>query len=223
MGLLGSITKVQNLGVQFYTELAQVFSANSLIRETWICMAQDLQQQVAGLQALPHSFWNQIKDEEDALLEATRACSDVRQGDTGQPATLGHSLSRSLDFEEPLILKIYVPLIRRLRTGGSGQVLDLYIMLKAHVSRLLQVVQSYSGDPASIQRVSSLFQSFEKGVQVPEEPVVHGHVAAHARNPKKARQVQQKPRPARHSLPVGKRSIRKPRKPLIKVSRRAQR
>ncbi len=221
MGLLGSITKVQNLGMQFYTELAQAFSANNLIRETWTCMAQDLQQQIAGLQDLPHSFWAHIKDEEDALHEAVRTCSDANEADSGQPRTLAGSLSRSLDFEEPLILKVYVPLIRRLRSGGAGQVLDLYIMVKAHVSRLLQVVQSYSGDPASIQRVGALFQNFEKGVQVPEEPAQHTHVAA--RTAKKPRQVQHKLRPARHKLPVAKRTIRKPRKPLIKVTRRAQR
>ena len=222
MGLLSSIAKVQNLGLQFYAEAAQAFSANNLIRETWTCMSQDLRQQIAGLQALPHSFWNQLKSEEDTLRQAVQSCWTPLEADSEGQKTLGRFLSRSLDFEEPLILKVYVPLIRELRAGGSGHVLDLYIMVKAHVSRLLQVIQSFSGDPSAIQRAAALFQNFEKDVQVPREPIVyHSPKAMPAARPKKTKS-HAKSRQARRALPE-KRSMPKPRKALIKVSRRAQR
>lgn len=226
MTVLGSIARLQNLGVQFYADLAQVFSANNLIHETWASMSQDLKQQVDSVQSLPHSFWNRVKGEEGGLRESIRVCWTPQHLEKETDRTLRHFLSRSLDFEEPLILKVYAPLIRHLRAEWSGQVLDLYIMVKAHVSRLLQVIRSFSGDPASIHRATSLFQTFEKEVQVPEESSVYRSksVVAIASRTKKSRQERAKPRQvSRRSRTLEKRSIPKQREALIKVSRRAQR
>lgn len=225
MTLAGSIAKLQNFGFDFYSDLAQVFSANNLIHETWVSMSQDLRQQIDSFQLLPHSFWNRLKDEETAgLRDSIEACWTSQQSQAEGDRTLQHSLARSLDFEEPLILKIYVPLIRQLRSEGSNQALDFYIVVKAHVSRFLQVIRSFSGDPTVIYRAASLLQTFEKEVQVPEEPPVYRLRPAATAAKGRAKKI----RPAawtapRHSRPLGKRSIPKRRETLMKVSRRAHR
>jgi hypothetical protein len=221
MPLLGSITKLQHLGRDFYAGLAEVYSANTLIRETWTSMSQDLEHQTASLQKLPHSFWTRLKGEEEKLREAVQACWHPGHPAQEPDHSLTRSLSRALDFEEPLILGVYVPLIRHLRSEGSGQVLDLYIMVKAHISRVQQVIRSFSGDPVTNLRVASLIQTFEKAVQVPEEPVVlphHVKLAAHIKRGEKAKKLKKSPRTA------GKRAKLLPKrsKPLLKVSRRAR-
>lgn len=228
MTLLGSITKLQSQGVQLYTDVAQVFSGNSLIRETWLSMARDLEQQVDSLQSLPHSFWSQLRDEEAGLRESIQSCWTPQPVESNPDRTLRHFLVLSLDIEEPLILRVYVPLIRQLRAGWSGQELDLYIRVKAHVSRLLQVIRSYSGDPVSIQRAMSLFEAFERQVQVHNEPSVYRSqrpaATSSAAGTKKPRQERKQSRvSSQHSRTLKKRSIPKQRKALLKVSRRAQR
>jgi hypothetical protein len=219
MPLLGSITKLQHLGREFYAELAGVYSANALIRETWTSMSQDLEHQTASLQKLPHSFWTRLKSEEEKLRAAVQACwHPVHFADPDHSLT--RSLSKALDFEEPLILGVYVPLIRHLRSDGSGQVLDLYIMVKAHISRVQQVIRSFSGDPVTNQRVASLIQTFEKEVQVPEEPLALPHVkpASQFKKGEKEKKPKKSPRTAeKRAKLLPKRS-----KPLLKVSRRAR-
>jgi hypothetical protein len=225
MTLLGSIAKLQNQGIQFYSSVAQVFGENNLIRETWLSMALDLKQQVDGLESLPHSFWSQLKDEEAGLRESIQGCWKPHSLENDPDRTLRHFLCLSLEFEEPLILKVYVPLIRHLRADWSGQELDLYIMVKAHVARLLQVIRSFSGDPISIHRVVALIETFEKKVQVPNEPTsyrakrgVLTAVSAATRKPQ-----ERKKEASRHSRKIEKRSIPKQREALLKVPRRAHR
>ena len=222
MTLAGSIAKLQDLGLDFYSDLAQVFSANNLIHDTWVSMSQDLRQQIDSFQTLPHSFWKCIKDDEEAMLrESIQAClTSQQQSQAEADRTLQHRLARSLEFEEPLILKVYVPLIRRLRSEGSNQALDFYIVVKAHVARFLQLIRSFSGDPALIFRAASLLQTFEKEVQVPEEPPVYHLRPAAKGRAKKTRPARTAPR---RSRPLEKRSLPKRRQALIKVSRRAQR
>ena len=228
MTLPGSIAKLQNQGVEFYSDLALAFSANKLIHETWASMSQDLRQQVYSFQSLPHSFWNRLKDEEAELRDSIQACCTSQDLGAERDRTFQHSLARSLDFEEPLILKIYVPLIRCLRAEWSNQVLDFYIVVKAHVSRLLQIIRSFSGDPALIHRAALLLQTFEKEVQVPEEPAIYRRKSpvapAATGRAKKSRQAREKPRAvSRRSRPLEKRSIPKQRETLVKMSRRARR
>jgi hypothetical protein len=220
MPLLGSITKLQHLGQEFYAGLAEIFAANTLIRETWTAMSQDLERQTASLQKLPHSFWSRLKEEQQELREAAQ--SSCHPGHLAQEPdhSLARSLAKTLDFEEPLILRLYVPLIRHLRSEGSGQVLDLYIMVKAHISRLQQVIRSFSGDPVANQRVASLIQTFEKEVQAPQEAAVvhHSKPAIHAKKGEKAKETPSSSRSAeKRTKLLPKRS-----KPLLKVSRRAR-
>ena len=220
MPLLGSITKLQHLGRDFYAGLAEIYSSNTLIHETWISMSQDLEHQTASLQKLPHSFWTRLKNEQEKLHEAVQASWHPGHPVQEPDHSLKRSLSHAMDFEEPLILGVYVPIIRHLRSEGSGQVLDLYIMVKAHISRVQQIISSFSGDPVTNQRVAALIQTFEKEVQVPEEPLVipHARPAAHLNKGEKAKKPKKSPRT------TGKRAkfLPKRSKPLLKVSRRAR-
>lgn len=172
MNLHGSISKLQNSGARLYVEVAQCFKENNLIRDIWLEMAHDKEQQVASLRSLPRSFWIELKKQEDGLLEATQSCLQFAERSKDEERSLKKCFTETLEFEEPIILKVYAPLIRQLRTEWTDHALDFYIMIKAHVARLLRVVQSFSGDPILVQRASTLLQNFEKEVQAPEVPPV---------------------------------------------------
>ena len=128
-------------------------------------MGNDLQTQAESLKKLPPSFWQSLKKQEKELVQATDLI--VPPQGNQPPVSLQSSLKQTLDLEEPIVLKIYVPLIRRLRVEWTERALDFYVMVKAHIARLERVVQAYSGDPAASQRCVTLFQNFEKEVQEP--------------------------------------------------------
>jgi len=168
MNLQGSITELQNAAVQLYLKLEHRFRENGLIRELWGAMAHDVSQQANSLKALPHSFWSQIKKDGDGLIEATIKGAQQQITEKTEDLSLPGCLEFALHFEEPAILKIYVPIIRCLRKNPTYPALDFYIMVKAHLARILRVTESFSGDPLVIQRSNLLLQSFEKDVQEPE-------------------------------------------------------
>jgi hypothetical protein len=169
MNLLGSIAKLQKIGIQFYLELAQAFNSNELIHSTWLALAQDLEQQTASLKELPQSFWKKLEMPEAELPAAAPFCQDSGQAEGGR--SLVSCFGHILDFEEPIILKVYVPVIRRLRTAWLNQALDFYIIVKAHVARLAHLVEPYSIDPALVHRSIKLIELFEKEVQSPPAPI----------------------------------------------------
>ncbi len=75
MNLHGSIKDLQNKTVQLYLKLEHRFSENGLIRELWSAMANDVSQQIRSLNALPPSFWNQLKkDQYLPLIAAAESC-----------------------------------------------------------------------------------------------------------------------------------------------------
>ncbi len=167
MNLLGSIANLQTSGAQLYVEIAQYFKANELVRDIWLEMARDKEQQCTNLKSLPSSFWSELKKNEVELAEALRSCQLFAQCHGNEEHSLQHCLRKAIEFEEPFLLKIYAPLIRQLRTQWTDRALDFYIMVKAHVARLLRVVQMFSGDPIIIQRAGALLEGFERGVQTP--------------------------------------------------------
>ena len=62
MNLHGFIRDLQNKVVQLYLKLEHRFSENELIRELWSGMANDVSQQIRSLNALPPSFWSQLRE-----------------------------------------------------------------------------------------------------------------------------------------------------------------
>lgn len=167
MSLKGAFAKVQKSGGEFYLKLAQLFEENPLIREAWAAMAHDMELQAASLEGLPWRFWSMLRSDEEATLAAIHECPSPKAIEIKEDRSLHHCFVCSLDIEEPLILRAYVPIIRLLRTEWSDRALDFYIMVKSHMARILRIIQPFSIDPVLLQRVQNLQQRFEFEVQSP--------------------------------------------------------
>ncbi len=190
MSLAGALAKLQKKGVDLYIHISQFFSENSLIRASWVEMAGDLDRQAEGLKRLPGSFWNRLKAD-PGTSAALELCANPDFGHKCDNRRLSYCFSHTLDFEEPLILRAYVPLIRVLRTEWTDQALEFYIMVKAHLARLTRLIEPFADDPVLIQRANDLLRRFEHEVQEPAVPqaALSKHVAqkiAAARSKKKA-------------------------------------
>jgi hypothetical protein len=142
-----------------------------MIRESWQLMAQDMEQQAESLQTIPARFWVLLKDAESALEKAVRENPDPGSLESADGRSMHGCFDRMLRFEEPVTLKVCAPLIRRLRTESRGHALDFYIMVKAHIARLIRLVQPFSGDPSFTQNAQRLLEAFEHEVQAPESPL----------------------------------------------------
>ena len=230
MNLHGSIRTLQNRIAHLYIQLEQRFSENMLIRELWSSMAHDVSQQIQSLNALPQSFWNQLKKEPDPeLTSSIEAAAGQNIANEEDPSLKGCFID-VLRVEEPAILKVYAPLIRKLRENSSAPALDFYIMVKAHLARITRVTQSFAGDPDIIQKAHNLLQSFEKEVQEPpieirvpdKKKKKAARSAKHRDSAKKIRKPQAKARP----LAKPSKILRRRPKPLVKkvsISRRRAR
>ena len=167
MNLHGSIADLQKASIQLYLKLQKRFKDNVLIRELWESMAGDVSQQKDSLKALPPSFWNQLQKEHGELVQAAIPYARLQVIDDIKDIPLKSCIEGALQFEEPTILKIYIPIIRSLREDPANPALDFYIMVKAHLARIARMTASFSGDPVIIQRSSLLLQSFEREIQEP--------------------------------------------------------
>lgn len=167
MNLQGSITELQNTVAQIYLRLEQRFTENQIIRDLWSAMAHDIEHQKRGMNALPSSFWQQMKAEKDGLLEAVSLSVKKQLLDRKEDSSLKNCFEHALLFEEPATLNVYVPIIRKLRENWTNQALDFYITVKAHLARITRATQSFAGDPLVIQRSNLLLERFEKEVQEP--------------------------------------------------------
>ncbi len=197
MNLHGSIATLQNSGARLYTSIAQYFKENSLVRNIWLEMAHDKEQQVACLKSLPPRFWSELRHSESGLEEALKSCRQARCPGESEEHSLQKCFTQILEFEEPVILRVYAPIIRKLRTEWTDQALDFYIMVKAFVARLLRIVQSFSGDPVMIRRADSLLVAFEREVQARDLPATPAGPATlkerlHERHPAEAQQPARK-------------------------------
>jgi hypothetical protein len=232
MNLRASLAKVQNLGARFYLQLAKHFDQNTLIRDTWVGMADDFQNQVSSLKELRPLFWRQLQKEEKTLLTVAKATDDLLRAEMATSPSawsLQACFTRTLGFEEPIIIKLYAPLLYRLRKVGTDHALDFYIMVNAHVTRLTRLIQLFSGDPALIERCSALLHGFERAAQgPPPDPVIarrktrlkkadarRHRLASIKRAPKTLLRARKTAKPRR---PLTKRSkvVTKRAKPLVK-------
>ena len=167
MNLQGSIRDLQKRISQLYLDIGQRFSENSLIRELWESMGHDVSKQLHSLDVLPQSFWNQLKKHQAGLSESIGALKNLQINEIKDDGSLKGCFEQALSVEEPTILKIYVPIIRSLRENWTDQALDFYIMVKAHLARIVSVTKAFSGDPILIRRSNILLENFERGVQEP--------------------------------------------------------
>lgn len=165
--LRGSLAQLQREAARYYSRLQQRFEGNYLIGGMWAAMGHDLQVQTESLRKLPPSFWQSLTDHEKELTHAIRMLPPPNVD--RQAGSLQWCLAQTIEIEEPIILKIYAPLARHLRRAWTELALDFYVMVKAHITRVAQSIQLFSGDPALSQRCALLLQSFEKEVQEPPE------------------------------------------------------
>jgi hypothetical protein len=227
--LRGALSKLQRATAKYYSQLQQRFEGNNLVSETWAAMGHDLLAQVESLKKLPSSFWHSLKKQEKELARAAELI--LPQGTGKQVGTLQSCLARTLDLEEPVILRVCAPIIRRLRSNWTDFALDFYVVVKAHIARLARVIQTYSGDPGLSQRCAVLLLNLEKEVQelveveaISAKPVPRRATSArHSRKAAGSRraQIQAQKRPTR---PL--RKMPKHAKPLVKeieISRRRAR
>jgi hypothetical protein len=178
--LRGSISQLERAVARYYSHLQQRFEGNSLVRTMWAAMGNDLQSQVESLKKLPQSFWQSLKNQEKELAHAAELALPDHANKAG---SLQICLAQTLDLEEPIILKVYAPLIRSLRNQWTELALDFFVMVRAHIARVAHSVQLFSGDPELSLRCAILLQSFEREVQEPA-----------------AEEVARKKQPARKSL-----------------------
>lgn len=197
MNLQGSINENQNALLKLYLSLKQRFTENSLILDLWNAMESDVAEQIRNLKALPPSFWRQLKQADDApALAATGGQKEYTLEKEGV-LSLQRTFEIALAAEEPLILEIYVPIIRNLRRNRTGAALDFYILVKAHLARLVRVTESFAGDPLLVQRANVLLQGFEREVQDRQEappPPVNRILAGPGAEKRKP--AEHKPKPA---------------------------
>jgi hypothetical protein len=180
---------------------------NGLIRELWSAMAQDVSGQISCLKAFPPSFWKQLQKDQDGLNEAATQTARLQITDKTEDLPLKRCFELALQLEEPMILKIYGPIVRSLRENGTNPAMDFYIIVKAHLARILRAMESFSGDPLIMQRSALLLQSFEKEVQEPQvelpRPVKKIRAARPARRKVQVRKKKQASIPVR---PMAKRA-----------------
>jgi hypothetical protein len=214
MNLHGSINKLQTAIVELYQELQTRFLDNKMISELWNAMAHDVSQQIKSLDALPSSFWNHLKNESDAIN--VDGCFHNQRFEKNSDRSLRGCFDLSLQMEEPVILKAYIPIIRNLRKNPENQSLDFYIMVKAHLARISRVTQAFSGDPVIIQRSNLLLQNFERDVQETQE------IPAHARQEKSKTQAaisQHKSQPIKKAAKSPARPLPSSKSPLSRPAR----
>ncbi|MBN2338634.1 MAG: hypothetical protein JXP48_08860 [Acidobacteria bacterium] len=132
-------------------------------------MESDIGQQIRSLKALPPSFWRQLKQAADAPKPSSLGKKKDHIFEKEDVISLQRSFEIALEAEEPVILEIYVPIIRNLRKNWTSESLDFYILVKAHLARIVRVTESFAGDPLLVQRANILLQGFEKEVQEREE------------------------------------------------------
>jgi hypothetical protein len=192
MNLHGSITELQNRIVGLYVKLEQRFTENRVISELWRAMASDVSQQVQSLNGLSAHFWSELK-KDHRFSEVVNAIG-VHASENMEDFSLQGCFQNALSLEEPVILKIYGPILRKLRENWSDQALDFYIVVKAHLARIARVMQAYSGDPLTLQRSNLLLQQFEKDVQAPQ-----AGLSEETDRKKPAREMKCEPKPKKDS------------------------
>jgi hypothetical protein len=209
MSLQGSISDLQKTLEKLYLQLEQRFNENQIIRNLWTTMAHDIVQQKHSMSLIPNSFWNKLKDGKEGFPESVSAI--LRQNiDNKVDSSLQSCFDHALFFEEPIVSKVYVPVIRKLREDWTNQALDFYIMVKSHLARIARVTQAFAGDPETIRRSSLLLQNFEKEVQEPKVVALKPAASkASSKKPDRSQKTKPAPKLKKKALPKLAKSLSK--------------
>jgi hypothetical protein len=161
-----ALVRLQQERIRFYLNAAEKFTANPLIRDKWLAIAGGLDVQGAVLKNLSPSFWKFLnEDEAGSILEAAKQAVALKgPSDSGQ-VTLHEYLTRTLDLEEPTVTRVYAPIVRDLRANWTARAMDLYVMVRSHLTQLTRLIEPFCGDPSLCRRCSSLADRFDQEIQ----------------------------------------------------------
>lgn len=163
--------KLQKRQARYYFDISERFRENSLICEKWRAIGSGLEKQSEVLKALPLSFWKALDRQEARSL--LKAVANVLNSEHAGPAAqdpLRQCFAKCLDSEEPVILEIYAPLLRTLKAHWTDRALDWYIMVRSHLTRLIQSIEPFCGEPMLARRCALLAERFELALN---QPAVH--------------------------------------------------
>jgi hypothetical protein len=220
-----ALVRLQQDRVNFYLKAAERFTSNPLIHDKWLSIAGGLDAQGGILKNLSPSFWKFLDEGEAAsILEAARqAIGEKGVADSGQ-VTLREYFTRALELEEPTVTRVYAPIVRDLRVNWTARAMDLYVMVRSHLTQLTRLIEPFCGDPSLCRRCASLADRFEQEIQRPKvvEREMPGSKKARSGKPaKQARAAARTRRPAKPARASGARGSRPQRlvkhaKPLVR-------
>lgn len=166
--LKASLLKLQKKQARFYFDISERFRENSLVCDKWRAIGTGLERQVEVLKELPLSFWKALdRREARSLLKAVEAALDSDRAGILEQDPLRQCFVKCLDFEEPVILEIYAPILRNLKAHWTDRALDWYVLVRSHLTRLIQLIEPFCGDPALVHRCALLGDRFEQALQQP--------------------------------------------------------
>jgi len=225
MNLRGSLTKLLKGGSVFYKERARLFEHNPVIRDAWLQFSQDMEQQVAGLRELPPAFWREVEPLEKSLAESVRACLDLLpKRNNNEVPSLQSAMCQTLSCAEPVILHVFAPLIRKLRTSWSNRSLGFYVIVKAHVTHVNRLIETYCGDPILIQKAANLMEAFEREAQEPEIVPVQKARRIASSSPKARKSAKVRTKRSAGALKTARASLSRPAaKPVVRKMTLARR
>gem|GEM_PF-997189 len=160
--------RLQKKQARFYFDISERFKENSLVSEKWRAIGTGLERQAEVLKALPLSFWKALdRREARSLLKAVEAALDSGRAGILEQDPLRQCFIKCLDFEEPVIPEIYAPILRNLKAHWTDQALDWYVLVRSHLTRLIQLIEPFCGEPALARRCALLVERFEQALQQP--------------------------------------------------------
>lgn len=166
--LKASLLKLQKKQARTYFDISERFRENSLVCEKWRAIGTGLERQAEVLKALPLSFWKGLDGREArSLLKAVEAARDSARAGILEQDSLRQCFINRLDFEEPVILGIYAPILRNLKANWTDRALDWYVLVRSHLTRLIQLIEPFCGDPALAHRCALLVERFDQALQQP--------------------------------------------------------
>lgn len=162
------LLKLHKKQARLYLDISERFRENSLVCEKWRAIGTGLERQAEVLKALPLSFWKALdRREARSLLKAVEAALDSDRAGILKQDPLQQCFIKCLDFEEPVILEIYAPVLRNLKAHWTDQALDWYVLVRSHLTRLIQLIEPFCGEPGLARRCALLFERFEQALQQP--------------------------------------------------------
>jgi hypothetical protein len=164
--LRASLSRLQKKQANFYFMISEQFKGNPLVHEKWLAIGNELEKQVATVKTLPPSYWKMLNvSDAKSLLQTVTGALNLNLRTASGEVALRQYFTLTMDLEEPIILHVYAPIVRMLRASWTDRSLDLYVMIRSHLTRLIRLIEPFCGEPLLTQRCALLVQRFEQELQ----------------------------------------------------------